>query len=100
MDAEITLEGQPQNVESGWLLWHLTKLEVSVTVSPANYESRKVTATFVDAAPVRVAIPIFPGNGTQPENTIVLMNVQDQAQLMIQQLENAINETIQKKGSW
>lgn len=100
--TEIKLEVTPQKVEDGWCVAYLTKLEVSVTMSPASYESRKVTATYElpEAAPLQVALPLFPGNGTQPENTLALQNVADQTQLMIQNLENAIQATIKKGDSW
>ena len=101
--TEAKLELIPQTVSEGWALYHLTRLEISVTISPKSYESRKVTAEYEapESAPMRVAVPLFPGNGTQPENTLALQNVADQAQLMIQNLENAINESIkQNQGDW
>lgn len=100
----INIEAVDQKVEDGWLIFCLKSIEVSVTMSPANYESRKVTATFdvPEHTPVKVATPLFPGNGTQPENTVALQNVADQAQLLIQTLEDSITATFKKdnKGQW
>ncbi|MFA7100996.1 MAG: hypothetical protein WC196_04460 [Bacilli bacterium] len=100
--TEIQVFPEPQKIEGNWITYYLKSLEVSVTVSPKNYESRKLTATLEppESAPVQIAVPIVPGPGTQPENTLTLMNVQDQAQLIMQQLEDAIKEVIKQKGDW
>ena len=99
---ETKIELIPQKVEDGWALFYLTRLEVTVKRVPKQYESTDVTAVFdvPDASPIKLAIPLFPGNGPVPENTIALINIQDQAQKMIDTLESAIDAQIKSKGSW
>ena len=100
-NMEIKLEPVAQDIEGGWLLFRLTSVEVSVTISPKNYESRKVTATLEapESHPIMVSMPLFPGTGTQPENTISRQNIEDQVQLILQNLENAIETNIKKEDT-
>jgi hypothetical protein len=83
----------------GWAIMRLTGLEISATVSPKNYESRKVTATYEmpESMPLRIAIPLseVEEENDPPENTVPLSAVRTMSKLILQELENAIEDSLE-----
>lgn len=100
--SEIKLDLFPQVVQDGWAIFTLRMIEIEAKLSE-NYNSRTLRAILntPDNAPLQVAIQLYPGVGTQPENTITQQNVADMAQLGLMALEDAIRNSIQSdKNDW
>lgn len=93
--SDVKLDLQPQVVQDGWAIFFLRVIEIEAKLSE-NYNSRTARAILntPDSAPLRVAVALFPGNGTQPENTISLQAVSDMAQQGLMTLEDAVRASV------
>lgn len=97
---EIKLEGE-QEID-GYLIFTLVSIGANIKKKEGTNE-KTVWGTIQtpEAHPIKVAVQRYAGAGTQPENTITYLEIEDIATKLIKTLEDSIDNTNPKQGaSW
>jgi hypothetical protein len=100
--TDLTFETTPQTIEDGWLVVRLEKIVGHVELQKDRNNSKSLRA-YIDVPqekPILIAIQMYGGAGTQPENTNATLTMQDVGKQILTSLETAITDTYKTTGDW